>query len=76
MKPFFYLFCYFSLYVLNLHRTNPNFSSFRGRDRPATSETAMLRRAEVKSEVNYLSLLTKGDAWRNERNLEVPVLRV
>ena len=31
------------------------------RDRPATSETAMLRRAEVKSEVNYLSLLTKGD---------------
>eukprot|EP00435_Cladocopium_sp_Y103_P041104 s1346_g11.t1 len=30
------------------------------RERPA-SETALVRRAEVKSEVNYLALLTKGD---------------
>ncbi len=66
----------FCVYTSNLLRTNSNFSSFWGRDRPATSETAMLRRAEVKSEVNYLSLLTKGDACRNERILEVPVLRV
>ena len=32
-----------------------------GRERPAASETALVRRAEVKSEVNYLALLTKGD---------------
>ena len=32
-----------------------------GRERPAASETALVRRAEVKSKVNYLALLTKGD---------------
>ena len=39
-----------------------------GRERPASSETALLRRAEVKSEVNYLALLTKGDTWNTGFN--------
>ena len=46
-----------------------------GRERPEGREdqTALMRRAEVKSEVNYLALLTKGEAQQIALSLSLCV---